>query len=113
MEDNVLRFLGAALIAAASISAAPALAQDSYPSKPIKIVLPVPAGSALDIATRAIGEQLSVRWGQQVMIEARPGAGGLIAGQAVASAPPDGYTLAGRSGIAVHHSAGAEGQAAD
>jgi len=55
MEDNVLRFLGAALIAAASISAAPALAQDSYPNKPIKIVLPVPPGSALDIATRAIG----------------------------------------------------------
>src|SRR5262249_19793835 len=70
-------------------------AQDSYPTKPIKIVLPVPPGSALDIATRAIGEQLSVRWGQQVLIEARPGAGGLIAGQAVASAPPDGYTLLG------------------
>src|SRR5215467_14185743 len=79
MEDKVPRFLCAALIAAASISAAPALAQDSYPNKPIKIVLPVPPGSALDIATRAIGEQLSVRWGQQVLIEARPGAGGLIA----------------------------------
>src|SRR5262252_3937023 len=88
MEDNVLRFLCAALIAAASIGAAPALAQNSYPNKPIKIVLPVPPGSALDIATRAIGEQLSVRWGQQVLIEARPGAGGLIAGQAVASSPP-------------------------
>src|SRR5262245_22298268 len=94
MEDNVPRFLYA-LIAAASISAAPSLAQDSYPNKPIKIVLPVPPGSALDIATRAIGEQLSVRWGQQVLIEARPGAGGLIAGQAVANAPPDGYTLLG------------------
>src|SRR5262245_56328793 len=94
MEDNVPRFLCVALIAAASISAAPALAQD-YPNKPIKIVLPLPPGSALDIATRAIGEQLSVRWGQQVLIEARPGAGGLIAGQAVASAPPDGYTLLG------------------
>ena len=52
------RFLCAVLIAAASIYAAPALAQDSYPKKPIKIVLPVPPGSALDIATRAIGEQL-------------------------------------------------------
>ena len=89
------RFLFAPLIAAASLSAVPALAQDSYPNKPIKIVLPVPAGSALDIATRAIGEQLATRWGQQVVIEARPGAGGLIAGQAVASAPPDGYTLLG------------------
>src|SRR5215510_8830112 len=76
MEDNLPRYLCAALIAAASISVAPAPAQDSYPNKPIKIVLPVPPGSALDIATRAIGEQLSVRWGQQVLIEARPGAGG-------------------------------------
>src|SRR5262245_32716018 len=101
MEDNVPRFLCAALIAAASITAAPALAQDRYPNKPIKIVLPVPPGSALDIATRAIGEQLSVRWGQQVLIEARPGAGGLIAGQAVASAPPDGYTLLGRPALLV------------
>src|SRR5262249_62084794 len=67
----------------------------SYPNRPIKIVLPLPPGSALDIATRAIGEQLSVRWGQQVLIEARPGAGGLIAGEAVASASPDGYTLLG------------------
>ncbi len=88
------RILFAALIAAASI-AAPALAQDNYPNKPIRIVLPVPAGSALDIAARAIGEQLASRWGQQVLIETRPGAGGLIAGQAVANAPPDGYTLLG------------------
>src|SRR2546430_2567333 len=95
LEDNVPRFLCTALIAAASISAAPALAQDSYPNKPIKIVLPVPPGSALDIATRAIGEQLSVRWGQQVLIEARPGAGRPVARGAVASAPPDGYTLLG------------------
>ncbi len=88
------RVLFAALIAAASI-ATPALAQDNFPNKPIRIVLPVPPGSALDIATRAIGEQLASRWGQQVLVEARPGAGGLIAGQAVANAPPDGYTLLG------------------
>jgi tripartite-type tricarboxylate transporter receptor subunit TctC len=82
-------------IVAALIGVVPATAQDNYPSKPIKIVLPVPPGSALDIATRAIGEQLASRWGQQVLIEARPGAGGLIAGQAVATAPADGYTLLG------------------
>ena len=58
-------------------------------------MLPVPPGSASDIATRAIADQLTARWGQQVLIEARPGAGGLIAGQAVATAPPDGYTLLG------------------
>ena len=89
------RFLLAAIFVAVSIGATSALAQDNFPTKPIKIVLPVPAGSALDIATRAIGDQLSSRWGQQVLIEARPGAGGLIAGQAVANAAPDGYTLVG------------------
>ena len=88
------RMLFAALLTAALI-AVPALAQDNYPNKPIRIVLPVPAGSALDIAARAIGEQLASRWGQQVLIEARPGAGGLIAGQVVANALPDGYTLLG------------------
>jgi tripartite-type tricarboxylate transporter receptor subunit TctC len=91
----VRRFLLAAIFVAASIGAMSASAQDNFPTKPIKIVLPVPAGSALDIATRAIGDQLSSRWGQQVLIEARPGAGGLIAGQAVANAAPDGYTLVG------------------
>ena len=95
MENNVPRLLFAAILAAASIGATPASAQDNFPTKAIRIVLPVPAGSALDIATRAIGDQLSSRWGQQVLIEARPGAGGLIAGQAVANAAPDGYTLVG------------------
>jgi tripartite-type tricarboxylate transporter receptor subunit TctC len=87
--------LAAAILVPAPIGATLASAQDNFPTKPIKIVLPVPAGSALDIATRAIGDQLSSRWGQQVLIEARPGAGGLIAGQAVANAAPDGYTLVG------------------
>jgi tripartite-type tricarboxylate transporter receptor subunit TctC len=97
MEDNVSRLLFAVMVLAAwfGIALAPAAAQDTYPSKPIKIVLPVPPGSALDIATRAIADQLTSRWGQQVLIEARPGAGGLIAGQAVASSPADGYTLLG------------------
>src|SRR3954470_13310292 len=70
-------------------------AQSDFPTRPIKIILPIPAGSALDIATRAISEQLSARWGQQVIVETRPGGGGIIAAQAVANAPPDGYTLLG------------------
>src|SRR3954464_1089772 len=73
----------------------PAPAQDDFPSKPIKIVLPIPAGSALDVVIRAIGEQLGKNLGQQVLVEPRPGAGGLIAAQAVATAPADGYTLLG------------------
>src|SRR3954463_3834683 len=70
-------------------------AQSDFPSRPIKIILPIPAGSALDVATRSISEQLSNRWGQQVIVETRPGAGGIIAAQAVANATPDGYTLLG------------------
>jgi len=88
------RVLFAALVAAL-IGTVPATAQDNYPTKPIRIVLPVPPGSALDIATRLIADQMSARLGQQVLIETRPGGGGLIGGQAVASAPPDGYTLLG------------------
>ena len=84
-----------AMLVAVAIGVAPAQAQDQFPTKPIRIVLPVPAGSALDVATRAIADELTARWGQQVLVEARPGAGGLIAGQAVATAAPDGYTLVG------------------
>ena len=89
------RFHLIAMLVAVAIGVAPAQAQDQFPTKPIRIVLPVPAGSALDVATRAIADELTARWGQQVLVEARPGAGGLIAGQAVATAAPDGYTLVG------------------
>jgi tripartite-type tricarboxylate transporter receptor subunit TctC len=76
-------------------AAGPVQAQDPFPSKPIKIVLPIPPGSALDVATRVIGDQLGIKLGQQIIVETRPGAGGLLAAQAVASAPADGYTLLG------------------
>jgi tripartite-type tricarboxylate transporter receptor subunit TctC len=89
------RFHLIAMLVAVAIGVAPAKAQDQFPTKPIRIVLPVPAGSALDVATRAIADELTARWGQQVLVEARPGGGGLIAGQAVATAAPDGYTLVG------------------
>jgi tripartite-type tricarboxylate transporter receptor subunit TctC len=95
MEKHVPRLSFAAILVAASVAVVPAAAQDNYPTKPIRIVLPVPPGSALDIATRAIADQLTARWGQQVLVEARPGGGGLIAGQGVATAQPDGYTLLG------------------
>src|SRR6476620_9519350 len=89
------RFHLIAMLVAVAIGVAPAQAQDQFPTKPMRIVLAVPAGSALDVATRAIADELTARWGQQVLVEARPGAGGLIAGQAVATAAPDGYTLVG------------------
>jgi tripartite-type tricarboxylate transporter receptor subunit TctC len=70
-----------------------AQAQDAYPNKPIKVVVPFPAGGATDILTRAITEKLAVRIGQSVIIENRPGAGANIGAATVAKAPPDGYTI--------------------
>ncbi len=84
------------LLAVSSIGVA--LAEPNFPAKPVKIVLPLPSGSALDVVTRVVSERLTSRWSQQVVVENRPGAGGAIAAQAVASARPDGYTLLGGAG---------------
>ena len=74
-------------------SAAPAAAQDRYPSRPIKLLVPFPAGGPVDVMARLVGQHLSSTLGQQVIIDNRPGAGSTIAGKAVATAEPDGYTL--------------------
>ena len=72
---------------------AAATAKDAYPSKPVHILVPYPAGGGVDIIARMLGDELSKNWGQPVVIENRPGAGGVIASQAVATSPKDGYTL--------------------
>jgi len=71
----------------------PARAQDHYPSRLITFIAPITAGTTIDILARLYADRLSKRFGQQVVVVNRPGAGGLIAAQAVASSPPDGYTL--------------------
>ncbi|MBV9360720.1 MAG: tripartite tricarboxylate transporter substrate binding protein [Betaproteobacteria bacterium] len=79
-------------LAAALLFSAAALAQ-SYPAKPIKIVVPFPAGGIADLYARLIGARVTEGWGQPVVIENRTGAGGNIGADAVAKSAPDGYTL--------------------
>jgi len=74
------------------IGSASAFAQ-TYPSKPIRLVLGQATGGSVDIVSRLIGQQLTVRMGQPVLVENKVGAGGNIAGEFVAKSPPDGYTL--------------------
>lgn len=90
--SNVFK-LTLATLALSSALATTASAQDAYPNKPIKVVVPFPAGGATDILTRAITEKLAQRIGQSVIIENRPGAGANIGAATVAKAAPDGYTL--------------------
>ena len=65
----------------------------AYPTKPLRVVVPFTAGSVADIMARLIGPKFLENWGQQVVVDNRPSAGGLIAGGIVANAPPDGHTL--------------------
>jgi tripartite-type tricarboxylate transporter receptor subunit TctC len=78
---------------AASAGDTRAAGTGSYPTQPVKIIIQAPAGNGPDVLARIIAERLGQLWGQQVLILNRPGAGGLIAAQAAASAQPDGYTL--------------------
>ena len=68
-------------------------AAQSYPNKPIRIIVPYPPGGGADMTARPIAQMLSERWGQPVIIENRGGASGMIGAEMVAKAPPDGYTL--------------------
>ena len=68
-------------------------AQD-YPTRPIRMVVPFPPGAASDFLARVLGQKLTEAWSQQIVVDNRPGAGGLIGGTVVAKATPDGYTIA-------------------
>src|SRR5476649_858646 len=79
--------------ALAAVFAAPTAEAQTYPSKPIHVIVAFTPGSATDVIARAVAQAMSERIGQPVMIENRPGAGGTIGANLVAKAAPDGYTL--------------------
>src|SRR5947209_19329829 len=93
MKFSRRRFLYLAAGAAAPASLVRIAGAQSYPARPVRLMVGFAAGQAIDILARLIGQWLSDRLGQQFIIENRPGAGGNIATEAVVRAPPDGYTL--------------------
>jgi len=82
------------LIAMSLLLALPGWVQaQSFPAKPVRIVVPFPAGGSTDTLARIVGQHLSQRWGQSIVIDNKPGGGTVIGGAIVAKAPADGYTL--------------------
>jgi tripartite-type tricarboxylate transporter receptor subunit TctC len=81
-----------AAVLAVMLAATQAVAQ-SYPSKPIRVIVPFPAGGPSDYLARVIGQKMSESWGQQVVVDNRPGGNTIIGAELVAKAQPDGYTL--------------------
>lgn len=84
--------LAAALLAAAVLTPATSLAQ-AWPSKPVRLIVGFPPGGGIDFFARALGQKLQEQLGQPVVVDNRPGANGMIGGDAVAKSPPDGYTI--------------------
>lgn len=83
----------ACLVAASQLCAGTAYAQKSFPTKPVRIISPFSAGGSTDIIARMLAQKFNEAWGQPVVVENRPGAGGNLGAEAVAKAAPDGHTL--------------------
>jgi tripartite-type tricarboxylate transporter receptor subunit TctC len=93
MKRSLLRFLAGAALAAASLAAVLPCAAQTYPSRPLLVVMPLQAGSAVDVMIRIVAQRMSEDLGQQIVIENQPGAAGSIGAERVKRAPPDGYTV--------------------
>ena len=88
-----LSFAFACRVALLPVAAPDALAQAKYPSRPIRFIVPLPAGGAIDVFVRAVGRELEARTGATVLVENKAGANTIIAANACKSAAPDGYTF--------------------
>ncbi len=93
LRRALLVFVSTVVFLAGALPAADALAQAAYPSRPVKLVVPFPPGGPLDAVGRAIAQKLTEAWGQSVVVDNRPGAGGNIGADLVAKSAPDGYTV--------------------
>jgi tripartite-type tricarboxylate transporter receptor subunit TctC len=87
---NACRLIAAVLLA---FSLADAAAAQAYPSRPVRLVVPYPAGGGPDLLARAIGERLTASWGQPIIVENKPGAGTLLGAQEILRSPADGHTI--------------------
>jgi tripartite-type tricarboxylate transporter receptor subunit TctC len=90
----VSSFAGRWFVLIVALCACFAVHAQSYPNRPVRMVVPFPPGSASDFLARVLGQKLGEAWGQQIVVDNRPGAGGLIGGTAVAKSNADGYTIA-------------------
>ena len=96
MTGFSLRFRSGVFVLCWALAAGGVLAQStaaSYPSKPVRLVVPFTPGGSTDIVARLIGQKLTETWGQQFVVDNRPGAGGALGSETVARAAPDGYTI--------------------
>lgn len=93
MQKNALKRVARWIAAAALAAAAAGAGAQTYPTKPVRIVVPFGPGGVADISARAVAQKMGESMGQQVIVENKPSAGGVVASEMVAKAEPDGYTL--------------------